>query len=206
MVYVTDKNIEATVSCKNEEIESESHHPPVWLFWKARRYIVTILVFFGLFCDYALRVNMSVAIVAMTQYENVTLENGTTVLQRDFDWDTAIQGHILSSFYYGYLLTQVIGGYLSTQFGGKPVFAVGIGGVSILNLLTPLLSRVNGMLFPCANEVFAKWAPSLEKGRLVTIGFSGCYAGTLACLPISSMLAAYLGWESVFYAFGNFHF
>jgi hypothetical protein len=53
---------------------------PSWHFWKRRRYIVAVLAFFGFFSVYALRVNLSVAIVAMTSRRNETLENGTTIL------------------------------------------------------------------------------------------------------------------------------
>lgn len=37
------------------------------------------MAFFGFFNVYALRVNLSVAIVAMTEIRNVTLENGVIV-------------------------------------------------------------------------------------------------------------------------------
>lgn len=51
-----------------------------WKFWKKRRYVVAVLAFWGFFNTYALRVNLSIAIVAMTELKNVTLPNGTTVL------------------------------------------------------------------------------------------------------------------------------
>ena len=41
-----------------------------WMFWKKRRFIMIILAFFGFFMTYAMRVNLSVAIVKMT--ENIT--------------------------------------------------------------------------------------------------------------------------------------
>lgn len=53
---------------------------PSWHFWKRRRYVVAVLAFFGFFSVYALRVNLSVAIVAMTSRRNETLKNGTTIL------------------------------------------------------------------------------------------------------------------------------
>jgi len=52
---------------------------PSWHFWKRRRHIVALLAFFGFFSVYALRVNLSVAIVAMTARRNETLANGTTI-------------------------------------------------------------------------------------------------------------------------------
>jgi hypothetical protein len=57
---------------------------PSWHFWKRRRHVVALLAFFGFFSVYALRVNLSVAIVAMTTRRNVTLENGTTILVSHF--------------------------------------------------------------------------------------------------------------------------
>ncbi|KAG8259616.1 hypothetical protein J6590_008651 [Homalodisca vitripennis] len=50
-----------------------------WMFWKRRRHLVTFLAFLGFFNVYTLRVNLSVAIVAMNSPYNVTLNNGTVV-------------------------------------------------------------------------------------------------------------------------------
>lgn len=55
------------------EQESDS----TWQFWKRRRHLVAFLAFFGFFNVYALRVNLSVAIVAMTSPYNVSTGNNT---------------------------------------------------------------------------------------------------------------------------------
>ena len=49
---------------------------------------------------------------------------------------------ILGSFFYGYIFTQIPGGWLATKFGGKRIFLIGIGATSVLTILTPLLTRV----------------------------------------------------------------
>lgn len=51
--------------------------PLSWMFWRKRRYIVTMMAFFGFFNVYALRVNLSVGIVAMTELRPVEYANGT---------------------------------------------------------------------------------------------------------------------------------
>ena len=56
----------------------EKNHPK-WQFWKKRRYIVAAMGFCGFFNVYILRVNLSIAIVAMTQDRLFTLENGTII-------------------------------------------------------------------------------------------------------------------------------
>lgn len=53
--------------------------PSTWKLWTQRRYVLTFLVFCGYFNIYALRVNMSIGIVAMTQDQVETLENGTEI-------------------------------------------------------------------------------------------------------------------------------
>lgn len=55
------------------------------MFWRKRRYIVVLLAFLGYVSSYTLRVNLSVAIVAMTENRTVYYDNGTVtyVLDRE---------------------------------------------------------------------------------------------------------------------------
>merc|ERR1719460_577364 len=45
-----------------------------------------------------LRVNLSVAVVAMTTNKTHRLPNGTTTEYPDFEWDSATQGLVLARF------------------------------------------------------------------------------------------------------------
>ena len=49
---------------------------------------------------------MSVAIVAMTENRTV-VEGNQTHYEQYFDWDSKDKGLVLSSFFYGYITTQV---------------------------------------------------------------------------------------------------
>lgn len=78
--------------------------------WTRRRYLLVLLAFFGFINIYTLRFNLSVGIVAMTENKTVVHDNGThtwTTYEREFDWSTKQQGLVLSSFFYGYICTQV---------------------------------------------------------------------------------------------------
>jgi len=78
-----------------------------------------IMAFFGYVCAYALRVSLSVAIVAMVNYTvhtDTTNVSGTDQCPRDpelqhtdgeFTWDRHQQGTALATFYYGCIITQV---------------------------------------------------------------------------------------------------
>lgn len=56
------------------------YNEPIWKIWKHKRYIISILAFFGFMNVYALRTNLNIAIVDITAYKNITLEDGTTIL------------------------------------------------------------------------------------------------------------------------------
>lgn len=176
-----------------------------------------MLAFFGFFNVYALRVNLSVAIVAMTENRTITHANGPDTHEQYFDWDSKDKGLVLSSFFYGYICTQFVGGYLGYRFGGNKIFALGIGTTALLTLLTPLAAKrslnlllavrivegiFEGLTFPCMYDVWSKWAPPLERTRMAGFAIAGNYVGTVVAMPVSGILASTLGWESVFYVFG----
>lgn len=191
---------------------------PRWKFWKKRRYVVAAMSFCGFFNVYILRVNLSVAIVAMTENRTVTAENGTEInIGPEFEWSNELQGHILSAFFYGYIATQFAGGLLAAKIGGKLLFGLGVVVTAAFTLITPWLVVANvylliavrviegifeGVTYPCIHAVWSKWAPPLERSRLATIAFSGCFVGTVIGMPSCAYLAAALGWQSVFYVCG----
>jgi MFS family permease len=55
-------------------------------------------------------------------------------------------GTLLSAFFYGYLTTQLLGGWLATRYGSKPVMLAGVLGPSLLTLLTPVLAPYSDAL------------------------------------------------------------
>ncbi|KAL5279832.1 hypothetical protein ACFFRR_004066 [Megaselia abdita] len=172
------------------------------------------MAFLGFFNVYSLRVNLSVAIVAMTEKH----EDDQGNITQDFPWDNKDKGLVLSSFFYGYIMTQFIGGYIGGKIGGNLVFGIGIGMTAFLTLLTPLAAKhslgmllavriiegiFEGVTFPCIHAVWSRWAPPLERSRMASIAFAGNYAGTVIAMPSSGLLAQKYGWESVFYVFGS---
>lgn len=66
--------------------------PVTWRFWRKRRYVVVLMAFFGFFNVYSLRVNLSVAIVAMTENRTIHYENGTVGYVRIFDLSLGFYG------------------------------------------------------------------------------------------------------------------
>ncbi|XP_034941091.1 vesicular glutamate transporter 2.2-like [Chelonus insularis] len=193
-------------------IDPDVRDDPVgWRFWRKRRYVVAILAFFGYVAAYSLRVNLSVAIVAMT--------SDTSETEAEFHWNSKLQGIVLSSFFYGYASTQLLGGWLSSRIGGKRVFGIGIGVTALLTVISPPLVRMNvyvfialriiegifeGLTIPCTHAIWSKWAPPLERSKLVSSSFAGTFVGTVVAMPTCAIMANKFGWSSNFYVYGTF--
>ena len=56
----------------------------------------------------------------------------------EFDWSDDIQGVVLSAFTYGYISTQLLGGFLSVRFGAKKTTFWGIALSAFGTLISPL--------------------------------------------------------------------
>lgn len=184
------------------------------------RYLMAILSFFGFANVYGMRVNLSIAIVKMVEKTNVTLPDGTSQVHQDFDWGTAKQGIILSSFFWGYIITQLPGGLLAGKFGGMKIYGFGILSTSFFTILTPVVTHYGGfewllvlrileglgegVTYPAQYSFWSKWAPKFERTKLITMSFCGSYAGTVVAMPLCGLLAEYYGWESIFYVYGCF--
>ena len=64
-----------------------------------------------------------------------------------FNWDAEQQGIILGAFFYGYIITQIPGGYLAEKYGGKWLFGIGVLVTAILTLLTPVAANAGVSAF-----------------------------------------------------------
>lgn len=56
-----------------------------------------------------------------------------------YSWTSEQQGLILSSFYWGYVLTHIPGGMIAERYGGKYVLALGILCTALFTFVTPFI-------------------------------------------------------------------
>uniref|UniRef100_A0A336KST6 CSON014451 protein n=1 Tax=Culicoides sonorensis TaxID=179676 RepID=A0A336KST6_CULSO len=165
----------------NETQTKDDVQPSIWKFWTQRRYIVTFMLMLGCAIMFTLRINLSVAIISMTS--NITDENGNVTSEADFDWNSKEQGIVLSSFFYGSILTILPGGILSKRFNGAHLYGSAIGIASLLTLLTPFAAQhlhtmiairvvqglFLGITFPTQMALISKWAPVNERARITML-------------------------------------
>lgn len=166
------------------------------------RWTVLALCAGATFLCYIDRVNISVAIIPMAE---------------EFGWDIAQRSRVLASFFLGYLLTQVLGGWLADRMGGKRVL---LGGVLLWSLFTALAppaaaggfaaliaARVamglgEGVSFPSIYALYSRWIPATERSRAVGLNFSAIPLGTVFALVMTPWIIEHFGWPWVFYSFG----
>ncbi|HUA32694.1 MAG TPA: ACS family MFS transporter [Candidatus Binataceae bacterium] len=167
-----------------------------------RRYTVVLLFALGTALCYVDRVNISIAIIP---------------LARDKGYDAEAKGLVLSSFFWGYLWLQMLGGWLADRFGGKRVLAAGVATWSLATFFTPLaasasfgaLLAMRAMLgagealnFPAVHSIAARWTIASERARAISFHFSGVAFGTMIALLISPAIILAIGWPAVFYISG----
>lgn len=63
--------------------------------------------------------------------------------QGEFDWSPTVQSAISSSFYWSYILSQVVGGVLTQYFGTKTVFGGSQLVTAICSLLMPSAAGIH---------------------------------------------------------------
>ncbi|XP_036331387.1 putative inorganic phosphate cotransporter isoform X2 [Rhagoletis pomonella] len=178
------------------------------------RHFEAFLMFLGLSVAYSLRVNLSVAIVAMTDKESANPDF------EEFSWNEKTKSVLLSSFFWGYIITQVPGGALARKFGGKTTLLFGVLICSILAVLTPIFARIGdwqlvcalrvaqglcqGMVFPSTHTLLSQWAPIEDRGHFTTYCYSGAQFGTVVMIATSGVLASSsMGWPSIYYFSGG---
>ncbi|KAG8324822.1 hypothetical protein J6590_082801 [Homalodisca vitripennis] len=183
-----------------------------------RRHLVTFLAFLGFFTLNSLRSNLVDAIEPMTTPYNVTLDNGTVVEKVSFNFEMRVVSHVMSSSFYGFGATQILGGWLGACLGGSRVFGVGVASTALFSLVMPFVVNTGvvnlliairviqglfeGVTYPSIIAVWSRWAPPQERARLVTIAFSGSYFSVVVSPPVCRFIANTLGWPFIFYTTG----
>lgn len=172
-------------------------------YWP-RRYTLSGLCVVAMFICYMDRVNISIAIIPMS---------------KELGWSPDIQGTVLSSFFIGYLLTQIIGGRLADRFGGKLVLGIAVLIWSVFTFITPfaalagftalILARIGmgageGVALPAIYSLYGRWLPRNEGARAIGATFSAIPLGIVFGLLVTPWIVINLGWQWAFYSFGLF--
>lgn len=133
-------------------------------------------------------------------------------------------GTILSSFFWGYCLTQIIGGYLSDKWGGQRIIFLSSIAWAIITIAMPNLIELSsffpryslsiivlfrvingamqGVYFPAMISITSQNLSESERGNFFSLLTSGSAFGTLTTGLMGTFLLDYFGWPWVFQVIG----
>jgi ACS family D-galactonate transporter-like MFS transporter len=154
--------------------------------------------------------------VAINYIDRASLSVAMPIISREFDISPAIQGLLLSSFFWSYCSMQIPGGLLADRFLPRFVIAgatIAWGGFAALaaastGWVTMLLTRVGlgvaeAPIYPAGAKLIGMWMTPTERGRAAALLDGGAPLGTaLGSLIIAGLIAATGSWRSAFLVAG----
>ncbi|XP_066598199.1 sialin-like [Prorops nasuta] len=201
------------------------------------RMALYLLSFSGFLVSFMMRTDINIAMVAMAKpvladknetvqvtsqcyaMPNDSLNNSTIANpeEGEFEWSSATQYYILGSFYWCYILSQVVGGVLTQYFGTKTVFGGSQLVTAICSLLMPTAAETHygamialrsvqgiasGLTWPAMYAIVGHWIPPVERSRFMS-SFQGFSFGIGITYPLCGFIIAHWGWRVVFYTTGS---
>lgn len=140
------------------------------------------------------------------------------------NWSKTDSGTVLSSFFWGYTLTQVLGGFFGDKYGGlRVIYSAAIVWSGITFLMPTLMAftgptatwtisfvvlvriingAAQGVHFPSMMSVVSQNLSTTERTSFFSLLTSGGAIGTLITGTLGSFLLDYFGWATAFRIFG----
>lgn len=182
------------------------------------RYILAVLGSIAMGIVYGLKVNLSVAIVAMVN-QTAVAEGGDHEGGEDgpFTWDSTVQGLLKSAYFWGYLVAQLPAARIAELFSAKWVMFFSVFINVVCTILSPvaakwhygafLLMRIlegigGGVTFPGMHVLLSRWAPPTERSVMSSIVYAGTALGTVIFTLVTGLISSAYGWEAIFYIEG----
>ncbi|CAG9767274.1 unnamed protein product [Ceutorhynchus assimilis] len=193
------------------------------------RFWIAVMVFASTYINYTTRSNMSISITSMVSRAkgqssvpeckrndtHAIVVNGNTSVKAlpdygpRYDWDEHIQGIILGSYFWGYVISSAPGGFIAEWLGPfNTIFYAQIV-TALFNSLSVwaahwhfgvlifcrfVLGLMAGPIYPALQCLIARWAPPAEKGKFVS-GLMGNTLGTCLTWILVGMVTAAAGWD-----------
>jgi len=151
-------------------------------------------------------------LISINYIDRASLSVAMPLISKEFDLDPALQGLILSSFFWTYAFMQVPGGMLADRFKPRIVIASAtifwgafqaIAAVATnwpVLLLTRLgLGASEAPIYPAGGKLNAIWMTRTERGRGATLLDGGAPLGAaLGSIVIAWLIAAFNSWRIAF--------
>ena len=165
--------------------------------FKNYRSFICLMLFFAMLINYLDRSALSVAM---------------PILAKDFGLTKIEMGWVFSSFFAGYALFNLVGGYLSDKYGAHPILAGSMVIWSLFCGMTTLATGVTSLLLirfffgvgegpisASSNKIVYNWFPPGERAKVFSYALAGVPLGGAVAGPIVGMMTSYWGWKVAFW-------
>lgn len=163
---------------------------------KSRWYRVGILLFLIYLVCFADRSNIGVAAPEMV---------------KELQLSGTVTGLLLSAFFWGYVVTQLPGGWMASRIGAKRVIIGALVVVGTTGCLTGLVHDIEhllavrfvmglaeGVVWPAFAVMFVNWFPSSERGRAVSLAQYALPVSSVIMAPLAGWMIREFSWQHMF--------
>ncbi|MET4639331.1 MFS transporter [Mycetocola sp. 2940] len=155
-------------------------------------------------------------LVLLNFIDRATLSVAMPFISEEFNLTPEMQGFLLGSFFWTYLLFQIPGGWLLDRFGPRKI----VGGAGVLWGFFQLIAgfATSGMfltvtrlglgateapVFPAGAKLNANWLPAKERARGATfVDAAGPFGSAVGGLIVTALIGAFGGWRMAFIVTG----
>lgn len=165
--------------------------------FKKYRWTVVVMLFAAMLINYLDRSALSIA---------------APLLSKEFNLTPSEMGMVFSSFFIGYAVFNLVGGYIADKYGAKIVLAgsmlVWSAFCGLTTMATGLTSLLvirfffgvgEGPIAAATNKLVYNWFPTNERTRAMSYALAGVPLGSAIAGPVVGLLTSSLGWKIAFW-------
>ncbi len=158
---------------------------------------------------------LTVIAYMITYMDRAVISTAVPFIQKDLHLDTVTMGWVISSFYVGYSLFQIPGGWLGDKIGPRRALTVIVTWWSLFISLTAMSWNAASLLafrflfgvgeagaFPTATRSLSRWMLPAERAYAQGITHAGSRLGGAITPAIVTWIIAMYDWRTAFVAFG----
>ncbi|MHC9297014.1 MFS transporter [Mycobacterium sp. LTG2003] len=149
---------------------------------------------------------------SLSYIDRISLSVGMPLIAEEFELDPAVQGVLLSCFFWTYAAFQVPGGWLADKIGPRRLLTIALTLWSAFQLLTGLATNFVMMLlarlglgateapqYPTGAKLAALWLPEKDRARgAVLMDSSSTLGAAIGSLVVAGLITLLGGWREAF--------